>query len=212
MSTVPKRRTQEERKAESERKILDAATELFAQQGFIKTTLNQVGKRAGYTGGLVSSHFGSKANLLRAVLARISRNFLVVQMSRINDPLDTRGTLHLFIETYLSDVVRSRSSVRAVYVVMGEALGAISEVQQEVADFNALTRDKLAEIIQHGIDTGQVPRNVQAATTSLLILSIIRGITQQFLADPELDLKDTIRDVNDMIDDYIWARPVQDTA
>ena len=206
MSTVPKRRTQEERKAESERKILDAATELFAQQGFIKTTLNQVGRRAGYTGGLVSSHFGSKANLLRAVLARISRNFLVVQMSRMNDPLDTRGTLHVFIDTYLSDVVRSRSSVRALYVVMGEALGAISEVQQEVADFNTLTRDKLAEIIQHGIDTGQVPRHVRPDTTSLLILSIIRGITQQFLADPSLHLKDAIRDVNDMIDDYIWAR------
>lgn len=208
MSSVPRRRTQEERKAESERKILDAATELFAQQGFVKTTLNQVGTEAGYTGGLVSSHFGSKANLLKAVLARISHNFLVVQVSRINDPRDTRGSLNRFVEAYLTDVARSKSSVRALYVVMGEALGAIAEVQEEVADFNALSRAKLAEILENGINTGQVPRHINPDTSALLVLAMIRGITQQFLADPRLkSIKDVIQDVVEMVDDYIWARP-----
>lgn len=68
-------RTQAERKAKSDARIIHAAIELFAEQGYVRTTLNDVGNRAGYTGGLVSNRFGSKAALLRIVLDNIQRSF-----------------------------------------------------------------------------------------------------------------------------------------
>ena len=76
----PKRRTQQERKAESERAIILAAMNLFARQGYMRTTLNEIGKAAGYTGGLVSHRFGSKEGLLQAVLKHIRTRFLDDQL------------------------------------------------------------------------------------------------------------------------------------
>src|SRR5213079_3307001 len=61
-----RRRTQAERTALSEKLILRAAIKLIARQGYSRTTLAEIGKEAGYSGGLVSHRFGSKQDRLRA--------------------------------------------------------------------------------------------------------------------------------------------------
>src|SRR5258705_9621681 len=61
------RRPQAERRAQSERRLLDAATRLIADQGFSKTTLAQIGAKAGYSRGLVNERFGSKAELVQVL-------------------------------------------------------------------------------------------------------------------------------------------------
>jgi AcrR family transcriptional regulator len=43
LSPVKRPRAQADRRAESERRLLDAATQLIAEQGFSKTTLAQIG-------------------------------------------------------------------------------------------------------------------------------------------------------------------------
>ena len=203
MVATAKRRTQEERKAESERRILEAAVELFATQGYVKTTLNQVGTRAGYTGGLISSRFGSKENLLRAVLRRISDVF-EDRVSRVVDANDARATLRRIVEIYLTDVAKKNSAVRALYAVMGEALGAVGEVQGEVAEFNQLTRERLARIVANGVESGEIPSTVNPDAAAMLILGLIRGVSLQYLADPRrFDVKAVTASINRMIDGYL---------
>ena len=65
------RRTQAERTAESTRKLLDAAADLFATQGYDRTTFAQIAARAGYSSGLVAQRFGSKSNLLDTLVRDI---------------------------------------------------------------------------------------------------------------------------------------------
>ena len=48
--------------------MLAAATALIAQHGSRALTLAAVGEAAGYSRGIVSHHFGSRENLLRAVM------------------------------------------------------------------------------------------------------------------------------------------------
>src|ERR1700760_1516094 len=65
---MPARRTQQERREETERKVVAAATALIAEHGSRALTLAEVGEAAGYSRGIVSHHFGSRENLLRAVM------------------------------------------------------------------------------------------------------------------------------------------------
>ena len=51
-------------------RILGAAEELFAANGFAKTTVDEITQRAGVSKGLVYVHYDSKEELLRAVWAR----------------------------------------------------------------------------------------------------------------------------------------------
>src|SRR5688572_14375766 len=62
------RRTQVDRREESDRRMLRAATKLFARQGVSGTSLAEVGLAAGYSRGLPVDRYGSKRGLIEALL------------------------------------------------------------------------------------------------------------------------------------------------
>jgi AcrR family transcriptional regulator len=53
---------------EKQEKILHAALELFAREGFKTTSTSKVAKLAGVSEGLIFRHFGNKDGLLEAIL------------------------------------------------------------------------------------------------------------------------------------------------
>lgn len=53
---------------EKQEKILQAALQLFAQEGFHATSTSKVAKAAGVSEGLIFRHFGNKEGLLQAIL------------------------------------------------------------------------------------------------------------------------------------------------
>jgi AcrR family transcriptional regulator len=57
-----------ERKAATRARLLDAAARVYARHGFAGATLDEVAAEAGFTKGAVYGHFGSKENLLLALL------------------------------------------------------------------------------------------------------------------------------------------------
>ncbi len=60
--------SQEERRAETRGRLLDAAAELFAERGIEASSIDAIAERAGRTSGAVYDHFGGKDGLLRALL------------------------------------------------------------------------------------------------------------------------------------------------
>ncbi len=56
------------RRAETRARLLHAAAEVYARQGFGGATLDEVAAKAGLTKGAVYDHFGSKENLLIALM------------------------------------------------------------------------------------------------------------------------------------------------
>jgi AcrR family transcriptional regulator len=67
-------RTQEERKAETRARLLDAAAELFAAKGFHAVSAEAVADAADRTTGALYAHFGGKDGLLYALLDEWERS------------------------------------------------------------------------------------------------------------------------------------------
>jgi TetR/AcrR family transcriptional regulator len=55
--------------------ILDAAEELFARQGYVATTIKQIGAQAGVNTALLYYYFGDKQSLYREMLERVFSGF-----------------------------------------------------------------------------------------------------------------------------------------
>src|SRR5690349_25093328 len=100
------RRTQQERREETERRVLAAATALIAQRGSRALTLAEVGEAAGYSRGIVSHHFGSRENLLRAVM-RDARTFALPD--RADSAADWLADM---VRAYLKNVTSRRPAAR----------------------------------------------------------------------------------------------------
>lgn len=63
---------------EKKEKILQAALELFAAEGFHATSTSKLAHHAGVSEGLIFRHFGNKEGLLRAILDEGEQRFEVL--------------------------------------------------------------------------------------------------------------------------------------
>jgi len=60
--------TQEERRADTRQRLLDAAAELFAERGIDGSSVDAIAERAARTSGAIYDHFGGKEGVLFALL------------------------------------------------------------------------------------------------------------------------------------------------
>ena len=69
------------RRAQTRARLLDAAAQVYARQGFAGATLDEVAAEAGFTKGAVYGHFGSKENLLLALFEEYLAGQVTEQMA-----------------------------------------------------------------------------------------------------------------------------------
>ena len=91
--------TQEERTALSDARMADAAVALICERGTAATTLKDVGLSAGYSRGLASYRFGSKAGLWSFLITDIGEDWLAELGGSV---AGTRGieTIHAAIDAH----------------------------------------------------------------------------------------------------------------
>ncbi len=71
------------RRARTRERLLDAAFEVFAQEGVLAASVEQVTERAGFTRGAFYSNFGSKEELFAALLEREGQTQLAALAAQI---------------------------------------------------------------------------------------------------------------------------------
>ena len=213
-ASEPARRTQEERRNESDARIIAAAIELFASQGYRQTTLIQIGQAAGYTGTLISNRFGSKEKLLRAVLAHILDRFYpdtgdtdqkAAGQGAAGQPADER--LLDFIARYLMDVNDRQSRIRALHVIIGEALGGMPQVHDQIVKVNRAFRRHVEGYIVDGIRTGAFRADLDPTEATVIIVGLLRGVTMQALAEPRtIDITSMIGPLQATVLSFVASR------
>lgn len=75
IETADSRVSRAERKAQSRRRILESARDVFFRDGFMAANLDEVAERAGVAKGTLYRYFESKADLYVAVLADNGNKF-----------------------------------------------------------------------------------------------------------------------------------------
>jgi AcrR family transcriptional regulator len=172
------RRTQRERREETERKVLAAATALIAEHGSRALTLAEVGEAAGYSRGIVSHHFGSRDNLLRAVM-RDAQTFT------LPEPGDSAGDwLAATVRAYLENVTSRGPAARAFLQMWGEAIAADPVLTPLFAKQDARFRRLLADKVREGIRDGSVRADADPGAMAVTLVGLLRGIALQLISTP----------------------------
>ena len=193
-ATDAPRRTQAERSATANRRVIRAAIRLIAGQGYTRTTLAQVGKEAGYTGGLVSHHFGSKEGLLRALVERAAGRFYQDQLLAATRDKSGLDALCASMDAYLDELVVREEYMRAIYVLMGEALGPVAEVNEVFADLNRGFRLSARAWIREGMEAEEIRSDLDADAEAAVFVGMLRGVATQWMAEPRCFDLDAVRE------------------
>ena len=189
-AAAPAPRTHKSMRAESDARIIAAAIEAFADRGYHRTTLKQIGEAAGYTGTLISRRYGSKAALARVVFAHILRRLTPVgeeerPESWVDPDISARRQLDSFVRRYLRDAADEPARLRALYVLIGETLGGMDEIDDEAAHVNRVFRDHLAGYVSLGQRQREFRTDLDADLVAVIIVGALRGVVTQILAEPD---------------------------
>ncbi|MBP1853248.1 TetR/AcrR family transcriptional regulator [Rhizobium halophytocola] len=184
----PARRTQQERREQTERKVIAAATALIAARGSRALTLAEVGKAAGYSRGIVTHHFGNRENLLRAVMRD-------AQIFALPDPgARAADWLAQTVRAYLENVGRQRPATRAFLQMWGEAIATDPVLMPLFAEQDARFRRILADKVSAGIRDGSVRADADPQAMGVFLLGLLRGIALQLISTPPPSPIDAIID------------------
>jgi AcrR family transcriptional regulator len=176
----PRRRRQAERVALSDRRLTDAAIALLNERGTAGTTLQAIGARAGYSRGLVTHRFGSKAGLFKHVLHDVAQSW----RERLDAAVDARtGTEAICaaadaLRRFMSD---EPERLRAMYMLWFLSIDPSAEYRANVAEALSIQRADVARWVREGQARGEVHRDVSPVRFAEQFCATTYGIVYQWL-------------------------------
>jgi AcrR family transcriptional regulator len=182
-TATPQRQAQ--RSERSTRALLEAAADLIVEGGFSSMTLAAIGERAGYSRGLVTARFGSKAGLVEALIRRY-----VGRWNHENVLPRTEGESGLDGVVLLFDAIRVQAArdargLRVLYTMIFEAVGPDEQLRSRFVVFHEAFRSDLARMLARGIEDGSVRDDVDPAAEAGLLVGSLRGLAYEWMLDQE---------------------------
>jgi len=171
---------------------MDAAIELIVKVGINGTTLQAVGELAGYSRGLATHRFGSKAGLFGKVLQEASVDWL----DRVQVAVGERvGVDALMAATDAAEVfIRERpEEVRAMYLLWFLSIDPSADYKSNIAIVHKAQRRDVAEWVKAGQTAGTVDPDLDPMRVAEQYAASMAGIIYQWLANSKMPLSSMFR-------------------
>ena len=177
------RRTQEDRRVESDRRILRAATRLIARNGSAGTTMAEIGLAAGYSRGLPSERFGTKVALLVSLVGNIEEAFKDRLVADLGDKTGL-AAIEARIGAHLNGALKGADGVRTLYLLYMESLTVAPELHAHISQMGRANRDGFANHLREAQRNGEIGGDLDPQAYAMVILGAIRGVITQWVIDP----------------------------
>jgi len=163
--------------------MADAAVALICDRGAGATTLKDVGLRAGYSRGLASYRFGSKAGLWSFLIRRIGEEWLAELQQTV---AGTSGvdTIHAAVDAHCRFLLDSSDRIRAFYVLWFESVGPDPALRQVITGAHERRQRDVEAWIRGGIEAGTVRPDVDVRAVAEQFCAAIIGIVYAWLVSP----------------------------
>ncbi len=201
------RRTQAERRAESERRLLVASAELIVEHGLENTSLADIGRRAGASHAAVNHRFGSKDELVDRLIEEAGAYYADEARARIGRRRGLEALLTL-CSLYL-ELVDSPDPLGRVHVVLwSEAIAHTAERRAAHLDWDRRFREVVVTFLTDAAEVGEVDPGLPAQEVAMSVVGTLRGLAMQLLLDPDrTDLSLAQETATTMVRDAVRARP-----
>jgi AcrR family transcriptional regulator len=155
--------------AQTRRRIVDAAAELFAERGARATTMTEVARRADVSPATVTNHFATQDELIEAVVARLMAEI------RIPDPSIFAGARSVAARILALTTAMFEFYERTArwYYLLGEEIHEIPALAAADAGFQGSMRDLYAQAL-----AGTDDRDLALAASGLIHPGTYAALTE----------------------------------
>ncbi len=190
-------------RADTETRILAAASELIAERGYSATTTSSIAERAGVNEVTLFRRFGNKAGILRAmaVAAAAARSEFPPLDALV--PGDLRATLVNLAETEIRDAIASGGLVLRLTL---EAR-SVPEVREVMGQISASSLERLARFLRGYQEDGSLRSDFDAELLAEAFFSLTSTLVMQrmTLIEPRLPAAREISTMAGQLVDLMWS-------
>jgi AcrR family transcriptional regulator len=183
METVAKNQRQMQADAAREA-LIEAASALFAERGYHDSSVAAIGERAGASRGLVNHHFGSKENLLAAVIDTHLHEWEHEVVAPAIAGKNGLEALKAIIFAHCELAKNQPEHLLLLYRLMGEALDPRNKLGDEFAAVHKRWREQGKYWWDEGVAAGEIDGSIDQDANASLIIGAVRGITFDWLTAP----------------------------
>lgn len=200
-STPPARVGRRERRsAEIRERLFHAALQLFAERGYLETTVEDITDAADLGKGTFFNYFPTKEHVLATFggerIAAIERALERVQ----------KGPVLPVLRDLMAGVVGTSTESPAMLRAIYSAHASCAPVRAELHKRLQTARRLMTEIFTLAQKRGEIRRDLPAAELARLTQLLLLGITMAWALDPEGSLPGTAQDVWDMLSPNLQTR------
>ncbi len=177
--------TQAERSARSDQSMLNAAFDLILENGLEKTTLALIGKRSGYSRGLVTHRFGSKAGLFEALTKSISRKWLVYLKEEVGDKTGLSAMLSS-VDALHRWVVDKPGDARVLQVLLNDSASPGSNLPAVASKAHERHHADVVQWIRDGQKNGEIRDHIDIDAVASYYVAYVSGLVYLWLINPEI--------------------------
>lgn len=182
-TAIPDSQTQAERTAQSDRAMIDAAIELLLAHGTEKTTLAAIGKKAGYSRGLATYRFGSKAGLYDAVCKTISMRWLDYLKAGVGDKTGIEA-MAAALDALFRFGAESPRDLRVLQILYCAAASPKSAYRQTSVNIHQRQQQDVAHWVTAGQAEGTIRADVDPQSVAAQYVAYTSGISYLWLISP----------------------------
>jgi AcrR family transcriptional regulator len=175
------------RRVETKQRLYEAAVELIAEQGFSATTVDDIALRAKVAKGTVYYNFASKTALFEELL-RHGIGLLTEAFREAVAGLPPREAVAALVRTQLEYIRRYRAFAQ---LLLSEMWRTNREWQQTLILLREQAIGVIAETVQAGVDSGDLPKDLDVRVASSALFGVGLVVAVDWLVfQPERPIED----------------------
>lgn len=192
-------------KESTKKRIIDSAKELFAEQGYVKTTVVDISRRAGLSEAALYEYFSGKEDLLLTIPDLWVSELIADLEEQLFGIKGAVNKLRKYLWWYLRRIERAPLDAKIVYLFLKTNANFMgTEVYANVRRLYAY----LLDIFEEGRATGEMKADLNAYfARDIFIGTVDHIVTRWLLKDRAYSLFDNLEETFELMADAYRARP-----
>jgi len=193
---VPRAGRRERHRTETRDRLYRAALALFAERGFLETTVEDITEAADVGKGTFFNYFPTKEH----ILAEFGGQRTAAVERALQKARATEGPVLDVFRDLVGDAVGQADKSAALLRAVFAAHASCASVRQELLKRVLVGRRILAQIFLLAQERGEIRRDIPAMDLARITQRIFMGVTMSWAIKPESTLRKTSEEVWDLIE------------
>lgn len=154
--------------------LVDAAMELFVEEGLTKPSLDAICARAGFTRGAFYVHFATRDDLIAAVVEKAMGGFIDAMITTGEAGADLATIVRAFAAAVRAGGFPFAGQVRGHQIM--EACLRSPMLRAKYLKLLQRARDRLSDTVRRGQEAGTIRPDVDSSAVAQLLLALVLGV------------------------------------